>query len=274
MATDEVFIHPTAVVHPQAQLDDGVFIGPHCVIGPEVKIGKRTRLEANVYLGGWTTVGDDCFFSPYSSVGTEPQDLDYKGEKTLVKIGNRNVFREFITINRGTPKGGGITSIGNDNYFMAYSHIAHDCQVGNHTVFINGATLAGHVCVDDYATIGAFSAVHQFCRVGKYAFIGGYSVITQDVCPFLRVAGSRPTLLYGVNAIGLRRHGFSRERINLIRRMIKLLFYSELNTSQAMEKINQEIEPTPEKEEILSFIKNSKRGLIKKVTEQWKESWE
>jgi len=274
MTADEVFIHPTAVVPPQAQLDSGVYIGPHCVIGPEVKVGKRTKLEANVYLGGWTTIGEECVFSPYSSVGTEPQDLTYKGERTLVKIGKRNIFREFITINRGAPKGGGITSIGDDNYFMAYSHIAHDCQVGNHTVFINGATLAGHVEVDDFATVGAFSAIHQFCRVGKYAFIGGYSVITQDVCPFLRVAGSRPTWLYGVNAIGLRRQGFSRERINLIKKMIKLLFYSELNTSQAVEKITQEVEPTPDREEILVFIQNSTRGLVKKVAEPWMKNWE
>ncbi|RLE01216.1 MAG: acyl-ACP--UDP-N-acetylglucosamine O-acyltransferase [Candidatus Aminicenantes bacterium] len=271
MTTDEVSIHPTAVVHPQAQLEAGVFVGPYCVIGPEVRIGRGTYLEANVHIVGWTTIGEECRFSPYSSVGTEPQDVTYKGEKTFVHIGHRNIFREFITINRGTPKGGGVTSIGDDNYFMAYSHIAHDCRVGHRTVFINGATLAGHVEVDDYATVGAFSAVHQFCRIGKYSFIGGYSVITQDVCPYLRVAGSRPTLLYGINAIGLRRHGFTREQIKTIKKMIKYLFYSELNTTQALEKIEQEIEPGPEREEILNFVKSSKRGLVKKVSEPWTE---
>ncbi len=267
-------IHPSASVHPKAEVEPGVVIGPYCVVGENVRLGKGTRLEAHVVMTGITEVGQDCLFSPYSVIGTEPQDITYKNEETKVLIGDRNVFREFITVHRGTIKGGCITRIGNDNYFMAYSHIAHDCQVGHKTIFINGATLGGHVLVDDYATVGAFSGVHQFCRIGKYAFIGGFSTILQDVPPFCRVAGARPVKLYGVNSVGLRRLGFSREKIQVIKKMIKILLYSELNTSQAVEKIKAEVEPCPEREEMLRFIAGSRRGIIKKVAEEWESESE
>lgn len=269
MSESEVFVHPTATVHPKAQLDRGVSIGPYSYIGEKVKIHKNTRIELNVFIKGRTEIGQDCLFSPYSSIGTEPQDVTYQEEDTIVKIGDKNIFREFITVNRGTVKGGGQTIIGDKNYFMAYSHIAHDCIVGNETIFINGATLGGHVVVDDYATISAFSGVHQFCRIGKYAFVGGFSVITQDVLPFCRVAGSRPALLYGINVVLLRRKGFSRERIKDIKEMFKIFFYADLNTTQAIEKIKENFAPGEDRDEIIHFVQSSKRGIIKKSSEKW-----
>jgi len=269
MNRNEVSIHSTATVHPKAHLDSGVWVGPYSFIGEKVKIHKNTRIDGHVHLDGLTEIGESCQFSAFSSVGTEPQDIDYQGEKTLVKIGDRNIFREFITINRGTVKGGGKTVIGNDNYFMAYSHVGHDCFVGNETIFINAATLAGHVTVDDFATVGAFSGVHQFCRVGKYAFIGGYSVITQDVFPFCRVAGVRPVHIYGLNSIGLRRKRFSRERLKTLKDIFEIFFYSELNTTQALERIEKEISRGEDRDEIINFIRDSQRGIIKKTSEKW-----
>lgn len=270
MSKKEVFIHETANVHPKAQLEDGVRIGPYCYIGERVTICKETVLEANIFISGKTEIGEKCFFSPFSSIGTEPQDVTYKGEDTLTKIGDRNVFREFITVNRGTVKGGGKTIIGSSNYFMAYSHVGHDCMVGSETVFTNGATLGGHVTVDDYVTVSAFSGVHQFCRIGKYAYIGGFSVITQDVLPYCLVAGSRPALIYGLNVVGLRRKGFSRERIKNLKEVFRIIFYSDLNTAQAIEKIEQDIAASEERKEIIGFIRASKRGFIKKTGEEWK----
>ncbi|MCX7975369.1 MAG: acyl-ACP--UDP-N-acetylglucosamine O-acyltransferase [Candidatus Aminicenantes bacterium] len=269
MKSNGIFIHPTASIHPGAEIESEVYIGPYCVIDQGVRIHRGTRLEAHVAIKGLTEIGENCLFSPYTVIGTEPQDITYKGEPTRVTIGNRNVFREFITVHRGTVKGGGITRIGDDNYFMAYTHIAHDCQIGNKTIFINGATLGGHVEVDDFATVGAFTGVHQFCRIGKYAFIGGFSVITQDVLPYCRFAGMRPAKFYGVNTIGLRRHGFTPERIHNIKEMIKILYFSGLNTSQAVEKIRESFDSHPDREEILNFIAISKRGIIKKVAEGW-----
>jgi UDP-N-acetylglucosamine acyltransferase len=269
MKKDEVFIHPSASVHSKAKLDVGASVGPFSFIGEDVSIGKNTKIEANVFITGKTEIGADCRFSSFSSIGTEPQDVTYREEKTLVKIGDRNIFREFMTVNRGTVKGREKTLIGNDNYFMAYSHIAHDCSVGNRAILINGANLAGHVTVDDYATVSAFSAVHQFCKVGKYAFIGGYSVITQDVIPFCRVVGSRPAFVYGLNIVGLRRKDFSNERIKILKDMYKIIFFSDLNTTQAIEKIEEQFQPSEDKDEILEFIKSSERGFIKKTAEKW-----
>ena len=267
MGSNETFIHPSALVHPKARLDSGVSIGPSVIIGSKVSIKKNTRVDAFVYIEGATEIGEDCHFFPYSTIGTEPQDISYKGEETFLEIGDRNIFREFMTVHRGTLKGGGKTLIGNDNYFMAYSHIAHDCFIGSKTVFNHGATIGGHCYVGDFAQVGALSGMHQFCRVGKYAFTGGYSVITQDVLPFCRVAGSRPLLFYGLNAIGLRRQGFSRERIRAVKGMFKIIFYSELNTTQAADKILREYPQGKDRDEIIQFIKSSKRGIIKKVSE-------
>jgi UDP-N-acetylglucosamine acyltransferase len=267
MPADEVFIHPSATVHKKAILDSGVRVGPYSFIGQNIKIGKNTQVDAHIYLDGWTEIGEYCHFSPFSSIGTEPQDITYKGEETLVKIGDRNIFREYITVNRGTVNGEGKTLIGNDNYFMAYSHIAHDCIVGDETNFGNAATLAGHVTIGDYATISAFSGIHQFCRVGKHAFIGGFSVVIQDIVPFSRVAGGRPLHLYGLNTIGLRRRGYSNQRIKTIKDMFNVLFFSDLNTVQAVEKIKKQFTPHEDRDELLGFIQSSKRGITKKTAE-------
>jgi UDP-N-acetylglucosamine acyltransferase len=271
MDENEIFVHPTATVHPQAQLDSGVKVGPYSLVDQHVIIHKNTSIEAHATFTGWTEIGENCRFSAFSSFGGEPQDLTYRGEETRLRIGNDNVFREFATVHRGTAKGRGETAIGDSNYFMALSHVAHDCLVGTETVFLHAATLGGHVVVEDFSTVGAWSGVHQFCRVGKYAYIGGYSVITQDVLPFCRVAGGRPTYLYGMNAIGLRRRGFSRESIKTIKDIFNIFFYSDLNTNQALERIEEEIPPGSEKEEILRFIRDSKRGIVKKAGEKWEE---
>ena len=274
MRPSEVFIHPTSVVHPSARIGEEVWIGPHCVIGEKAVIGKQTRLEGNVQILGNTEVGESCRLSPFSVIGGEPQDVGYRQEETAVRIGDRNVFREFMTVHRGTVKGGGLTSIGHDNYFMAYSHIAHDCRVGNEVVFINGATLGGHCAVDDHATLSAFVGVHQFTRIGTSAFVGGYSVVTQDVVPFAKVAGMRPVRLYGLNAIGLRRRGFSRERIQNLKRIFQILFYSDLNTQQAVEEIQARIPSGEDRDEVVRFIQASKRGIIKKPSGKWDDESE
>jgi UDP-N-acetylglucosamine acyltransferase len=267
-----IFVHPTATVHSRAQLDTGARIGPYSLIGQHVIIHKNTSLESHVTITGLTEIGENCQFSPFSSFGGEPQDVTYQGEETRLEIGNNNIFREFVTVHRGTAKGRGKTVIGDGNYFMAFSHVAHDSLVGTETIFLHGATIGGHVGIEDFSTVGAWSGVHQFCRVGKYAYIGGYSVITQDVLPYCRVAGGRPTFLYGLNAIGLRRRGFSRERIKKIKDIFKIFFYSDLNTNQAIERIEKEFPPGEEQKEILRFIRESKRGIVKKAGEKWEEN--
>ncbi len=267
-----IFIHPTATVHSRARLESGVNIGPYSLIGQDVIIRKNTSIEAHVSITGWTEVGENCRFSPFCSLGGDPQDVTYRGEETWVKIGDNNIFREFVTVHRGTAKGRGQTVIGDGNYFMAFSHVAHDCLVGSETVFLHGATLGGHVVIDDFSTIGAWSGVHQFCRVGKFAYIGGYSAITQDVLPYCRVAGGRPPLLYGLNSIGLRRRGYSKEKIKTIKDIFKIFFYSDLNTGQAVERIEKEFPPGEERDEILHFIRESKRGIVKKAGEKWEEN--
>lgn len=274
MSDREVSVHPNATVHPKARLDSGVKIGPYVVIGEDVTILRDTAIEAHVCIAGKTEIGKRCRFSPFSSIGTEPQDVSYKGEATSVKIGDENIFREFITIHRGTLNGRRKTVIGDGNYFMAFSHVAHDCLVGDKTIFLHGAIIGGHVDVDDFSTVGAMSGVHQFCRIGKYAFIGGNTILTQDVLPFCRVAGARPTLLYGLNAIGLRRQGFSRERIKALKDMFKIIFYSELNTKQALERIKEGFPASGDRDEIISFIQNSKRGIVKKPSEKWDKNSE
>ncbi|MBN2244478.1 MAG: acyl-ACP--UDP-N-acetylglucosamine O-acyltransferase [Candidatus Aminicenantes bacterium] len=274
MPKNETIIHSLASVHPEARLDTGVHIGPYSLIGKRVSIGKHTWIDAHVSIQGVTSIGKNCRFSPFSSLGTEPQDVTYKGEETALRIGNDNIFREFIVINRGTLKGGGVTSIGDHNYFMAHSHVAHDCQVGSETIFLHAAILGGHVIVEDYATVGASSGIHQFCRIGRYAYIGGYSVITQDIVPFSLVVGGRPTQFLGVNAVGLRRKGFSRERIKAIKEIFNLIFYSNLNTTQALIRIKDELPLSGDREEIFNFIQSSKRGFVKKTNSKWQNGSE
>lgn len=262
MKTATVDCHPTAVIHEGAQLDEGVRVGPYCVIGEHVQLGRGTVVEASAVIDGYTRIGERCRIFPFSSIGLEPQDLKFKGEMSTLEIGDGNVFREFVTVHRGTALGGSRTRIGNDNLFMAYTHIAHDCIIGNSTIFGNGATLGGHVSVDDHATVSAFSGVHQFCRVGQYAFVGGYTVVTKDVLPFSKTVGNR-ACLYGVNGIGLERRDFPRERVDKIRWAFRVLQQSNLNVSQAIEKL-QESQDDQDVRTLIDFVKSSERGVIVK----------
>lgn len=256
-------IHRTAIVDPAARIHETADIGPFCVIGAEVEIGARTRLMANLYMEGPTWIGEDNVFYPYSTVGVASQDLKYRGERAETRIGNRNRIREFVTIHRGTEGGGLVTRIGDDNLLMAYAHVAHDVQIGSHTILANGVTFAGHVAVEDYVGIGAFTGVHQFCRIGRHAYIGGYSVITQDVMPYSMTVTPREAKVFGANRTGLERRGFPAETIEALQNSFRLLTRGGLNTSQAVEKIRQEIPPCPEVDELLAFIKSSERGVIK-----------
>jgi UDP-N-acetylglucosamine acyltransferase len=252
-------IHPTAIVHPGASIGAGTEVGPYVTIGPHVRIGRDCRIGASTVIDGWTEIGDGNEIFPMASVGLIPQDLKFGGESTRLVIGHRNVIREFVTIHRGTAGGGGVTRIGDHNLFMAYAHVAHDCQVGNETIFANGATLAGHVLVEDYATVGAFSGVHQICRVGRHAFIGGYSVVTKDALPFAKTVGNRARI-YGVNTIGLVRRRFSQDAIAKLRRAYRHLLHS--NTSRALAQIERD--PSLRCEEVqyvLDFIRTSTRGV-------------
>ncbi len=256
-------IDPTAHVDPAAQIGAGTTIGPHCVIGPEVRIGTHCRIGSSVVIDGRTEIGDETQIFPMASIGLAPQDLKYRGEATALRIGRRNIFREFVTINRGTAGGGGATTIGNDNLFMAYVHVAHDCRVGSGTIFGPHATLGGHVGVEDFANVSAGSAVHQFCRVGRYGFIGGYSVVTKDALPFGRTIGSRPARVFGVNSIGLSRRGFTPDTIGQLKLAYRYLMQSKLNTTQALAQIEQdESLSAPEVRYLVEFIRTSQRGVI------------
>jgi len=256
-------VHPTALVDPSASVAATAEIGPYCIVGAQVEIAAGTRLMANVYVEGPASVGEDNIFYPYSTVGVAPQDLKYKGEASETRIGRRNKIREFVTIHRGTEGGGMVTRIGDDNLLMAYVHIAHDAQVGNGAILGHGATLAGHVTVQDYANIGAHSGVHQFCRVGRNAIVGGYSVITQDVLPFSSTVSERENHIFGANKVGLERRGFSTELIEQLQTTFRLLTRAGLNTSQAIERIRAEVPTSPELEELIEFIHTGKRGYVK-----------
>lgn len=257
----DVEIDPNANVAPGAKIGAGSVIGPHAVIGENVQIGRRCRVGASAVVDGWTEIGDDTTIFPCASIGLIPQDLKFQGERSRLVVGQRNVFREFVTVHRGTEGGGGLTRIGDDNLFMAYAHIAHDCTVGNHVIFGNGATLGGHVSVEDYATISALSGVHQFCRVGLHAFVGGFSVVTRDAVPYARTVGNR-CRVYGVNTIGLVRRGFSPETIAKLKRTYRYLLQSKLNTSQALARIDKDKSLScAEVEYLVKFIRTSQRGV-------------
>ena len=257
------FVDPSAHVHPAARIGEGATIGPHAVVGPDVSIGRNCRIGASVVIDGWTEIGDDTQIYPMASIGLAPQDLKYRGERTKLVVGRRNIFREFVTINRGTAGGGGETTIGDNNLFMAYVHVAHDCRIGNDTIFGPHATLGGHVGVQDFANVSAGSAVHQFCRVGKYAFVGGYSVVTKDALPFARTIGSRPARIFGVNKIGLERRGFTPDTITQLRQAYRYLLQSKLNKTRALAQIEQDEALTaPEVRYLVEFIRTSQRGVI------------
>ena len=256
-------IHPTAILDPGARIPSSCTIGPYCVVGAEVEMGEHCELISHVALGGPTRLGSHNRIFPFASVGLEPQDLKFKGEKTRLEIGDHNVIREFVTLHRGTPGGGGVTRIGSHILIMAYAHVAHDCMVGDQCILANAATLAGHVTVEEWAVVGAFSAVHQYGRVGAHAYIGGGTIITRDVLPFSRTSAAREARAYGLNSIGLERRGFTKERIKKLHHAFKVLTASKLNTTQALERLKSEGDLGEDVALLLRFIEASERGIIK-----------
>lgn len=256
------FIHETAIVSPKANIGEDCYIGAFSTIGDEVSLGDKVQLESHVVIDGKTSIGDETRIFPFVSIGLAPQDLKYGGEPTATQIGKRNHIREFVTIHRGTQGGGGLTQIGDDNLFMAQAHVAHDCQIGNHVIMANAATLAGHVEIADRANIGAYSGVHQFCRIGFEAFVGGYSVVVKDAMPFATIQGNHAKC-YGLNRVGMKRRGYSKEVIQKLNHAFHLLLTAKLNTSQALEKIKEEITDCAEVDLLVEFIETSKRGVVK-----------
>lgn len=256
------FIHDTAIVDPGAQIGADCYIGAFCTIGAEVTLRDGVRLESHVVIDGKTSVGDETRVFPFVSIGLAPQDLKYAGEATATEIGKRNQIREFVTIHRGTAGGGGLTKIGDDNLLMAQAHVAHDCRIGNEVIMANAATLAGHVEIADRANIGAYSGVHQFCRVGLEAFVGGYSVVVKDAPPFAIIQGNHARC-YGLNRVGMKRRDYSKDTIEKLHRAFHLFLSAKLNTTQAVEKIKEEITDCKEVDMLVEFIESSKRGVVK-----------
>ena len=256
-------IHPTAIIDPDAKIHPSCKIGPYCVIGAEVELGEGCELVSHVALQGPTKIGADNGFFPFSSIGLAPQDISYAGEPTRLEIGDHNEIREFVTINRGTAKGGGLTRVGNHTLIMAYTHIAHDCFIGDHVIMANAATLGGHVTVEDWAMVGALCPVHQFVRIGTHSYVGGGTTITQDVLPFSKTSAERDTHAFGMNSVGLQRRGFSKERIRTIHHAYKILLASKLNTTQALEKLKSEPNLGEDVEMLIRFVEASERGVIK-----------
>lgn len=256
-------IHPTAVVHPEVRIPDSCTIGPFCTVGAGVEIGEHCELVSHVVLEGPTRLGSHNKIYPFSAVGIGPQDLTYRGEPTRLEIGDRNMIREYVTIHRGTVKGGQLTQIGSDCLIMAYVHIAHDCFVADHVIMANAATLAGHVTIEEWAVVGALCPVHQFVRVGAHSYIGGGTTITQDVLPFSKTSAVREVHAYGANAVGLERRGFSKERVRAIQLAFRTLIASKLNTTQAIERIRSKGAVTEDVEVLLKFIESSERGILK-----------
>ncbi len=255
-------IHPTAVIDPDAQLGEDVELGPYAVVGAEVEVGDRCRIGSGAQVAGPTRLGPDNRIFSHACIGFDPQDKKYQGERTVLEVGRDNVFREFCTVHRGTGLGGGITSIGNGNLLMAYVHVAHDCRLGDGTILANNATLAGHVEVHDHATLAAFSGVQQFCRIGRYAYVGGYTVITIDVLPFSRAVGLKAAFL-GINGVGLERNGFSREQMRRVEAGLRLLVRSGLNATQALERLTSELAGDEHIDYLIEFVKSAERGFIK-----------
>ncbi|MGZ5164483.1 MAG: acyl-ACP--UDP-N-acetylglucosamine O-acyltransferase [Burkholderiales bacterium] len=256
-------IHPTAIIDPAARIGAGCHIGPYCVVGPDVELSEGCELISHVAIQGPTSLGQKNRVFPFASLGMAPQDLKYAGEPTRLEIGDHNVIREYVTINRATVGGGGTTRVGSNNLIMAYAHVAHDCQIGNHVILANAATLGGHVFVEDWAVVGALCPVHQFVRIGAHSYVGGGTTITRDVLPFSKTVAARDTHAYGLNSVGLERRGYSRERIAKIHHAYKVLLASKLNTSQALEKLRAEPDCGEDVDMLIRFIESSERGVIK-----------
>ncbi len=256
-------IHPTAIVDPTAEIGDDVEVGPYTVIEKDVGIGSGTRIRSHAFIGAGTQIGKKCQIYQFASVGEAPQALAYKGEKTCLCMGDQNIVREYVTLNRGTAQGGGKTVIGNDNLFMAYSHVAHDCHLGNHVVLANGATLAGHIRIEDHAILGGLSAVHQFCQVGAHAMISGLTGVSQDIPPYMMAAGSRAKL-FGLNTVGLKRFKFSEKAIRALKKAYRIIFRSNLTLENALKQLREdEFAQLPEIQHLLQFIQQSKRGITR-----------
>lgn len=255
-------IHETAIVHPKAELGKDVEIGPYSIVRENVSIGDNTVIGPHVVVEGWTEIGKDNQIFQFASIGSVNQDKKYHGEKTFLKIGDRNTIREYVTLNIGTEGGGGITQIGSDNLLMVGAHVAHDCILGNNIIMANLATLAGHICVEDDAIIGGVVAIHQFCRIGRMAIIGGCSKVTQDIPPYM-MADGHPALVRGLNLVAFKRRNYSRDVIHTIKEAHRILFRSDLNTSQAVEAIKNDLEQIEEIQQLITFVENSNRGIAK-----------
>jgi len=257
-----VTIHPTALMESGAELADGVSVGAYAIVGPEVRVGRGTSIGSHTILEGQTEIGADCRIGSHVLIGAPPQDVKYHGEPTRVLIGDRTVVREFATIHRASTGGTGVTSVGADNFLMGYVHVAHDCHLSEGVIMANQASLAGHVEIGRYAVIGGMSGIHQFVRIGEYAFLGGCSAVLQDIPPYVKAQGNMAKP-FGLNVVGLRRHGFSSEAIHALKQAYRILFNSDLNTSQALAQMEQELSGIPEVERFIDFVKRSQRGISK-----------
>ncbi|MBM4144770.1 MAG: acyl-ACP--UDP-N-acetylglucosamine O-acyltransferase [Nitrospira sp.] len=255
-------IHPTSIISPKAEIEEDTFVGPFCIIQDGAHIKRGSKLISNVIIEGNTEIGENCTIYPFTSIGLPPQDLKYRGETTGVKIGNNNTIREYITLHRASVGGDGQTTIGDNNFLMAYVHIAHDCKIGNSVIMANVATLAGHVVVEDHAYIGGLSAVHQFARIGSYAMVGGFSGVVQDIPPYMIASGPRAKL-FGLNTIGLKRHSFSDSTINDLKKAYKILFREKRTLKDAIKKIQENLPYTDEIKHLIEFIQKNKRGICR-----------
>ena len=255
-------IHATAIVDSKAELDADVEVGPYSIIRKNVSIGAGTVIGPHVIIEPYVNIGRDCHIFQYAAIGAPPQSLKFKGEKTDVKIGRGTIIREFVTIHRGTEFGGGLTEVGEENFLMAYTHIAHDCMTGKKVIFANNATLAGHIIVGDNATIGGLVAIHQFVRIGDYAYVGGKSAVVKDIPPYVIASGDRAKL-HGLNTVGLKRHGFSQETLSLLKKAYRIIFRIGITLNEAIERIRAEVEQIPEVVNLIDFIKSSRRGITR-----------
>ncbi len=255
-------IHPTAIIAPEAQIGENVTIGPFAIVKSDVVIGANTTIGPHATIDQYVTIGEDCQIFQYASIGGAPQDLKFHGEKTYLTIGAGSIIREFVTINRGTGFGGGITEVGAENYLMAYTHIAHDCKTGRQVILANNSTLAGHVVIDDYATVGGLVAIHQFVNIGKHAYIGGKSAVVKDIPPYVIAAGDRATL-HGLNNVGLKRHNFTTETLSQLKKAYRIFFRIGLTVPQAVERVKAEVEQIPEVVNFMKFIQESSRGVTR-----------
>jgi len=255
-------IHPTAIIDSKADIDSNVQVGPYSIIGANVTIGSGTVIGPHVVIQPHVEIGPDCHIFQYASIGAVPQALKFQGEETYVKIGRGTVIREFVTVNRGTGFGGKITEVGEENFLMAYVHIAHDCKTGRNVILANSATLAGHIVIEDFVTVGGLVAIHQFVRIGNYAYIGGKSAVVKDIPPYIIAAGDRAKL-HGLNSVGLKRHGFSQETLSSLKKAYRIIFRIGLTLNEAIERVKAEVEQVPEVNNLIHFIKSSERGITR-----------